>query len=356
MHPEHVSAHATHTVSRHVWHVLVHCLQIKPPARGCEREQHVSLSPSAHQSSHGKGVLHVVQSRGSSDVGISHLWHQGTQEEWRLAMVRSFFSLSRASWRDAVVKRNRARKRSSSSFAIALFMETEINGKRDFFSHSQHKIFREKGRDFQMDQISGPVKESILFGVDIETSGCMMTQNHIVAIGYYACRLDGRPLMKKRVSFAGPHNFEQRCVDEFWSKNSVLYDTLMKNAVECSKALGLFINDLDSLESSYTVALVSDNPSFDFAWINYYLDRYLGRRPLSFPFGGTTYRSVFDTDCFARGVIRSGYKTPGDFWTYDSGIRSVLGIQLPEGVATTHYPDDDAQYIVEMHRQVMVRM
>ena len=199
-------------------------------------------------------------------------------------------------------------------------------------------------------------KESVLFGIDIETSGCLFSTHHIIAIGYYACRLDGHPLMKKRVAFAGPHNFEQRCTETFWKPNQSLYETLMAGAVDVIVGMQTFLRDLDQLDSMYTVAIVSDNPSFDVAWINNYIDRLFQRRPLNYIHGGTGYRSVYDTDSFSRGVTRCTYNTPKDFDTVDAKTRKSLGIELPADVVHNHLPENDAHYIVEMHRQTVARM
>jgi hypothetical protein len=49
----------------------------------------------------------------------------------------------------------------------------------------------------------------------------------------------------------------------------------------------------------YDVMIVSDNASFDFGFINYYLAKYMSRRPLNYKFGHPDgYRTLCDTDSY----------------------------------------------------------
>lgn len=224
-------------------------------------------------------------------------------------------------------------------------------------------------------------KEKRIVAVDIETSGCMVTKHGIIALGYCVGDIPRETPTKKltfdfaesiipTVSYTSGTStttrqykkricmkltgktFEQRCKEEYWDKHPEMLEELTKDALEPEVGIRQFMDDIDKLEEKYELIFISDNSAFDFAFINYYIEYYLDRRPLSYVSGGTTYRPLFDTDAYARGALGQDYT---DLWTYDEEVMKKFNITLPEGVKHDHYPENDAEYIYRLHCAIILK-
>jgi hypothetical protein len=191
--------------------------------------------------------------------------------------------------------------------------------------------------------------KQVFFAVDIETTGPKFSKNAIIAIGYCAGTLDGEILLKKCIKLElDGRSFDPECVKQFWSKYPTLLSDLQTNPMSVKDGLTEFVNDLDTLNSTYQVIIISDNPSYDLGFLNYYLDCYLDRYPLNYIKGdGGLYRPVFDTDAYTRGLMKMDYTS---LWTSDSAVRSQLGFEIPSTVIHDHHPENDAEYIYQQHR------
>lgn len=193
------------------------------------------------------------------------------------------------------------------------------------------------------------MKEIVIIAIDIEATGPRFSKNGIISIGYCAGTMDGEVILKKRVSLdLEGKSFDKSCYDQFWIKNLDLLETLKKEAVPIKEGLQKFISDFDSLNEKYELIPISDNPSYDIGFINYYLDFYLDRLPLNYVNGGDDYRPIFDSDCYSRGLL--GMKYSDGIWTSDKDVREKLSFEIPDSVVHDHYPDNDAEYIYQHHR------
>src|SRR5689334_2010902 len=135
-----------------------------------------------------------------------------------------------------------------------------------------------------------------IMAVDIETGGQLIGSAPIVAIGWCLGGLDGHVLLKGRVSlrYDDHHRFEKKCLEEYWyatATQKAQLETFRAEAVTIKEGLALFMNQVRAAEVQFdNLYLVSDNPAFDFGFLNYYLAHYLGVLPLSYRVSDGKYR------------------------------------------------------------------
>ena len=129
-------------------------------------------------------------------------------------------------------------------------------------------------------------KTKIVLSIDIETSGCNLIDNGILAIGYCIGNLDGEVVFKDRINMLLDDGcyFEERCVKEFWSKHEDVLKIIQEDAVGPHIGIRSFVDMVYDLEDQYELIIISDNPVFDIGFINYYMAKYLKCRPLSLYF------------------------------------------------------------------------
>lgn len=189
--------------------------------------------------------------------------------------------------------------------------------------------------------MKGSAPEVVIFAFDIETRGKSPSRHGIVSCGVCIGTTDGKILLKTRynVTKEPGQSFEPRCKDEFWSKHKGLLEELSDNQLTHQDFARQFRKVLDSFDAQYDVYLLSDNPTFDAGFINHYLDQ-AGLDSMQYKADGKTYRSVHDSDSYARGVMGYGFDRP---WVSDKD----LGVPLPDIPA--HYPENDAERIYRVH-------
>lgn len=189
------------------------------------------------------------------------------------------------------------------------------------------------------------MKRKIIFSIDIETSGPLVTKHQIIALGFYACFVDsGEQILKERIVFEGPYEYDTATWETFWSNHSNILEEFSKSIQwKPMYAMEVFSSHLDALDRTYDVLIVSDNASFDFGFVNYYLSKYLDRRPLNYCFG--QYRTLCDTDSYNSGFAKM---LPG---SSDTDIAKVTGKTMPNKDLHNHMPENDAMYIAEFFRQ-----
>ena len=177
-------------------------------------------------------------------------------------------------------------------------------------------------------------KPKMIVAVDIETSGPSVLRNGILAIGFCLGDMKGSVIQKKRIHVAldDHHTFDERCLTDFWDKpaNKKVLETIQVNTSPPAKAIREFVQAIDTFDEHYQVSLVSDNPTFDFYFLNYYLDYYLKRKPLNYMFG-EIYRSLIDSKSFLRRYLGCNY-------------RKSMQLKF-HGVKHDHFPENDAEYI-----------
>lgn len=156
-------------------------------------------------------------------------------------------------------------------------------------------------------------RKVVLVGVDIEKTGDSL-RDLIISIGLVVGNEEGDIYDKKRFNFEVDWfdlekktygDFEMRCVDEFWSKQpQSMIDECKVDAREQQEGWKIFRGYINGLEEKYnpkdySVKFLSDNPSFDIAGIDYWLEAYgypILRRPVGDYPWPLNYRSVVASD------------------------------------------------------------
>ncbi|HUX80603.1 MAG TPA: 3'-5' exoribonuclease [Alphaproteobacteria bacterium] len=190
-----------------------------------------------------------------------------------------------------------------------------------------------------------------VLALDIETSGCSLKKHGIVSIGASLQDKNSNELDSFQINVTLPegHTYEERCVKEFWSENKKIYEFVQQNAVAPSIAMGKFCTFLRQVETRYPeLIVVSDNPSFDVAWLNLYLSEYTDRLPLNYT-EDNTYRIIWDTYSMQkvltceRGDFESSWELPEKL-----GFKSKW--------PADHNPLNDARTIADFFNQTVKEM
>jgi DNA polymerase III alpha subunit (gram-positive type) len=188
------------------------------------------------------------------------------------------------------------------------------------------------------------LKQIFILALDIETNGSDLIRNEIISIGYCAGNLKFENMAKNRINFKYTSKFEPNCWN-FWSKYPKVLNKLSQDQLEPDVGIKKFIDYVDTLDDIYDLRIITDNPSFDISFINYYLSKYLERLPINYVHGiGSNYRCIFDTDSYSRGALRQNYSSP---WTYDTTV--IKKFNLKFDATHSHMPDEDAEYIYKLH-------
>ncbi len=176
----------------------------------------------------------------------------------------------------------------------------------------------------------------VLIGIDIETLGRAMVKHPLVAIGVCLATLD-KGVIEKRTWCMQPEAHqepEKRCMDEFWSKHADVLERIQKHAKPLGEQMLDFNAWLLSVEKrfpaseGYRIVVLSDNPSFDVGHIDYWLETKCGAPPLHYSRDGTRYNSIVN---------------PDDMLSMAEFDKQRIGNHL---AIATHWPEDDAEYIV----------
>lgn len=169
-------------------------------------------------------------------------------------------------------------------------------------------------------------KPAMVLAVDIETSGPRVLQNGILAIGMCLGTVHGRVLDKHRIDVKLDMNrvFDTQCMEDFWNKTGPkqVLDVIRQHPLSPKAAIEEFVRRVDSYDTMYDLIIISDNPTFDLYFLNYYVEYYLQRKPLNYKFG-EHYRKLVDA----------------------GSMRRKKQLRLPPGVKHDHFPENDAEYI-----------
>lgn len=182
------------------------------------------------------------------------------------------------------------------------------------------------------------MKDSKILVIDIETSGPSVLKNGILAVGYCLGDMYGNVLEKKRVNFEldDRKEFDSVCMNEFWNRSGPkkALDVIRKNTINEKRATEIVVSRIDEFDSKYDLLLVSDNPSFDFYFLNYYVELYMSRKPLNYALG-KKYRRIYD----AKSLMIACKKKYKDFKF--------------KNVSHDHLPENDSEYIYKYYQQLI---
>lgn len=136
---------------------------------------------------------------------------------------------------------------------------------------------------------------------------------------------------------------------EFWSENKVLQNFVQQNAVVPDQAMDKFCTFLRQVEALCPeLIVVSDNPSFDMAWLNLYLNKYTDRLPLNYS-ENMTYRIIWDTYSMQKVLLCQ----QGDF---DSNLELPEKLGFKSKWIADHNPLNDARTIADFFNQTVKEM
>jgi hypothetical protein len=169
-----------------------------------------------------------------------------------------------------------------------------------------------------------------------------------MSIGAVLFDQDENELEKFQMNLAIPTDkkYEDRCVEEFWKKNPEAWENATKDQEPPVIVMKHFETFCDMVEEKYpNLVLVSDNSSFDFQWINFYLNKYTGRRPLNYDSKGN-YRNLIDVHSMMKSLVM----LDGDFES-SWGFPEKLEIINP--YPNCHDSLNDARFIGHQYIQVV---
>jgi hypothetical protein len=194
-------------------------------------------------------------------------------------------------------------------------------------------------------------KPVLIIAFDIEARGKSASKHGIVAVGIVAGLSNGAISFEKewRVSPMQGQSYEPRCLFEFWNKNPELKKRLEEDTVSPMSFATAFRSMIDTYEANFEIYLLSDNPTFDAGFINFYLDAY-GLDSMQYGQNGTAYRMIHDSDEYARGVLRM---KPTSQWVDNTALCNTLCIVRPEFQGERHSPVNDARDIYKTHVAVI---
>lgn len=195
-------------------------------------------------------------------------------------------------------------------------------------------------------------KPIAILAVDIETTGSNMVKNAIIAIGYFLGDEHGNEIAKKRITMKySEDQWEVRCWSTFWVHYQDKLEILKQNAVTPYEGIAEFVKDLYAFEDKYTVHIITDNPSFDISFLNYYIAMYLDSMPLNYT-KNSKYRQIYDIDSYSRGVMNIKYNKShlGDQEVIDKYKINV------DKSTHDHLPENDAKYIYNFHMGLLNKL
>lgn len=164
-------------------------------------------------------------------------------------------------------------------------------------------------------------KKSIILSFDIEADGPSPLVNNCLMIGICAIDPSLDPIY--------PSNFnkfvidskewcikeqdgcvaDQKCIDEFWSKNMNIYNHIKKNEKDVKIVMQELNDWIRELQKKYNITKWIAKPSsYDFQWINCLFNKYLPKYPIQLPFSITCISTMLKT-CEMLNIKLNNLKT-----------------------------------------------
>lgn len=203
----------------------------------------------------------------------------------------------------------------------------------------------------------------MMFVIDIEGRGKSASRNGIVSIGVCVGHASGfefpKVIEKRRFDLLPIPGqvMDPKCKAEFWDKQpNNLLERLQEKAVDPYQGILAFRAYLDKWDASTdNLYILSDNPAYDFGFINYYLD-YFKLTPLTHNWK-LEFRALHDADSYARGFCHQKTDKP---WVSNKDVTSrySLGVYSDEETPSleAHLPEDDAEGIYRFHYALIRKM
>jgi len=189
----------------------------------------------------------------------------------------------------------------------------------------------------------GKPMEQYVLAIDVEATGQGLRTNFMTAIGAALVQCgSGEKVAGFQSYLAQPEatDWEQRCVDEFWSKFPDVWEETKKKVAAASHpdvVMDRFRKWVLEVTKDKKVKIVFDTSGFDQAWVDYYLGNISCLYLLGY------YDQPMDISSYMRGVGKGGFG--------DSGKKSftkATGIEFPEWEEKhDHNPENDATCIAK---------
>lgn len=198
------------------------------------------------------------------------------------------------------------------------------------------------------------VADPVIIAFDIETSGPHFDKNALLSIGVSVQNLNGVEIdsFQKNMTLPEGRVFDEKCYNEFWVKNPEAYKFVTSETSQPKEVMRDFVLFLANIERIYPDNfIVSNNSSFDVAWINLYLALYTDRLPLNYRMNGT-YRMIWDSASVQKAWC--GLRTGCNFTNLPRKHREVLHLASP--FTHDHNPLNDAREIASFFIQTWQQM
>jgi DNA polymerase III epsilon subunit-like protein len=193
------------------------------------------------------------------------------------------------------------------------------------------------------------IRQLAVLALDIETTGPNMIHHGMIAIGYCLGDINNNVIESGRfcIQLDKDQDYDAKTWTRFWSKHQDILEIIKKEARPPKEQMMKFAKFIDALDDKYNLRIITDNPSFDVAFINYYLAKYTNKDSINYRYE-KEYRPIIDTDSYSRGLLKKTYITE---WVSDSDMMKQLNITVD--AKTTHLPDEDATYIYKFHTKLI---
>lgn len=199
------------------------------------------------------------------------------------------------------------------------------------------------------------VRDYYVLAVDIEASGSSKSRNGIVSIGASLQNSNSTELASFQINLALADDkaYDEKCLTEFWHKYPAMYNFVQENAIAPAQAINKFTNFINQIEQTYNqhgqLQVVSDNPRFDIAWLNDYIDQYTACYTLDYNMFGE-FRFIWDVNSMMKVLLAITKQNNTANW----GFADRLNFRS-KWIAD-HNPLNDARVIADYYNQTVKNM
>ncbi len=198
--------------------------------------------------------------------------------------------------------------------------------------------------------------QKYIFSVDVEVSGMYLNKNGIVGLGATFIEIKTGKILstfKEYLLLPEDREWELR-EDDYrkWEYNEELKLKVKEEGCDPRVIIKSFVTWFDRNEvylGFNNIKVVSDNPGFDFAWLDLYLSIFTLRPPMYYGICGGEYkfRKIWCTDSICHGILLERTGESHD-WNLDESVGCVDGTYKND-----HDPLNDALNIALNHSKYL---
>jgi len=205
---------------------------------------------------------------------------------------------------------------------------------------------------------------TIVLAFDIERSGGGL-QHDTIAIGASVIDHEFKELDSLFLpGYTEETKFEQRCMDEFWSNNKEVLETLRYSGPSSySERQKEMIMEFQTFRKKWeeyahtnnlNIELVSDNNVFDGGFINKLIGDYTGDMLLPYSASTRKFKPFWETHSQQRGLLMAIDPNYKKNWGYNKRICEIYEVSKPNR-RHDHNPANDA-YTIGYEQQVLLNI